>query len=63
MGAAACVQVRSDAVSLAVRSFPTSTYILNQTRYSNVCPVRDEEVAGSNPATPTIDLHVEALLA
>ena len=31
----------------------TSTYSPNQVCYSNVCAVRDEEAAGSNPATPT----------
>jgi len=40
-------------VSLAPPSALTSTYIHSQVRYSNVCPVRDEEAAGSNPATPT----------
>ena len=46
-------QFRSDAVSLTVHSALTSTYIPHQLRYSNVCVVRDEEAAGSNPATPT----------
>jgi hypothetical protein len=46
-------QLRLDAVSLTVHSALTSTYIPHQVRYSNVCVVRDEEAAGSNPATPT----------
>jgi hypothetical protein len=54
-------QLRSDAVSLTEHSALTSTYIPHQVRYSNVCVVRDEEAAGSNPATPTSsegsDLH------
>ena len=48
-----CGQLRSDAVSLTVHGALTSTYITHQVRYSNVCVVRDEEAAGSNPATPT----------
>jgi hypothetical protein len=48
-----CGQMRSDAVSLTAHDALTSTYIHNQVRYSNVCAVRDEEAAGSNPATPT----------
>ena len=46
-------QLRSDAVSLTAHSALTSTYIPHQVRYSNVCVVRDEEAAGSNPPTPT----------
>jgi hypothetical protein len=45
--------VRPAAVSLTVHSALTSTYIPHQVRYPNVCLVRDEEAAGSNPATPT----------
>ena len=52
-GAASSAHTRSDAVSLTVHSALTSTYIPHQVRYSNVCVVRDEETAGSNPATPT----------
>jgi hypothetical protein len=48
-----CGQMQSDAVSLTAHDALTSTYIHNQARYSNVCAVRDEEAAGSNPATPT----------
>jgi len=51
--AASSGQIRSDTVSLTVHSALTSTYIPHQVRYSNVCVVRDEEAAGSNPATPT----------
>ncbi len=40
-------------VSLTAHSAPTSAYSPHQVRYSNVCAVRDEEAAGSNPATPT----------
>jgi hypothetical protein len=45
--------VRSDAVSAAAHNALTSAHIPNQASYSNVCAVRDEEAAGSNPATPT----------
>ena len=48
-----CGQMRSDTVSLTEHSALTSAYIHDQVRYSNVCAVRDEEAAGSNPATPT----------
>jgi hypothetical protein len=48
-----CGQMRSDTVSLTEHSSLTSAYIHDQVRYSNVCAVRDEEAAGSNPATPT----------
>ena len=46
-------QLRSDAANLTVHNALTSTYIPHEVRYSNVCAVRDEEAAGSNPATPT----------
>ena len=46
-------QMRSDAISLTAHSALTSSYVPHQVRYSNVCVVRDEEAAGSNPATPT----------
>ena len=45
---------------MAAHSAPTSAYTSNQASYSNDCAVRDEEAAGSNPATPTIKLHVTA---
>jgi hypothetical protein len=45
--------MRSNAVNVAARNTLTSAYILDLVRYSNVCAVRDEEAAGSNPATPT----------
>jgi hypothetical protein len=45
-----CVQMRS---TFAACSALISAYIRNQVRYPNVCAVRDEEAAGSNPATPT----------
>ena len=48
-----CGQIRSDTVRLTEHSALTSTYAPHQVRYSNVCVVRDEEAAGSNPATPT----------
>ncbi len=51
--AASSAHVRSDAVSLTARSALTSPYISHQVCYPNVCAVRDEEAAGSNPATPT----------
>ena len=55
-GAASRVHVWPDAVrygQLTAHSALTRAYIHNQVRYSNVCAVRDEEAAGSNPATPT----------
>jgi hypothetical protein len=52
-GAASLAHVRPDAVSLTAHSVLTSAYIPHQVCYSNVCAVRDEEAAGSNPATPT----------
>jgi hypothetical protein len=52
-GAASRAHVWPDAVSLTVHSTPTSAYSPHQVRYSNVRAVRDEEAAGSNPATPT----------
>ena len=49
-----CGHMRLDAVSLTAHSALTSVYIHGQVHYySNVCVVRDEEAAGSNPATPT----------
>ena len=45
--------MRLDAVSGAARNALNSAYTRHQVSYSNVCPVRDEEAAGSNPATPT----------
>ena len=48
-----CGQMRSYAVNLTANSAPTSAYSPHQVRYSNVRAVRDEEAAGSNPATPT----------
>jgi len=53
MGAARLAHVRPDAVSLTAHSVLTSAHIPHQVCYSNVCAVRDEEAAGSNPATPT----------
>ena len=38
---------------MAAHSAQTSAYTSNQASYSNGCAVRDEEAAGSNPATPT----------
>ena len=52
-GVASRAYVWPDAVSLTAHSALTSSYSPNQVRYSNVCAVRDEEAAGSNPATPT----------
>jgi hypothetical protein len=45
--------MRSDAVSVAARNVLTSIHGPNQVCYSNVCVVRDEAAAGSNPATTT----------
>ena len=52
-GAASLTHLRSNAVNAAMHNMLTSTYSPNQVCYSNVCAVRDEEAAGSNPATPT----------
>jgi len=52
-GAASRAHVRPDAVSLTACSAPTGAYSPHQVPYSNVRAVRDEEAAGSNPATPT----------
>ena len=48
-----CGQVRLDAASVTVRDVLTSIYSAHQVGCSNVRVVRDEEAAGSNPATPT----------
>ena len=53
MGAAACAQVRSDAVNLTVRNSLISADTSHRLGYTRASPVRDEEAAGSNPATPT----------
>ena len=60
-GAASLMHMRSNAVNLAMHNALTSTYIPNQVHYSNVCAVRDEEAAGSNPATPTSSQAIPAL--
>ena len=43
----------SDTVSVAARAAVTSTYVICQSLCSRGGVVRDEEAAGSNPATPT----------
>ncbi len=48
-----CGHMRLGAVSLTAHSDLTSACIHDQVCYSNVCSVRDEGAAGSNPATPT----------
>ena len=53
MGAASFRQTRSDAVSLAVRASLSWADMLKQGTRTPARPVRDEEAAGSNPATPT----------
>ena len=45
-------QMRLDAFSVTTRNVLTSVYSAHQV-CSNVCAVRDNETAGSNPATPT----------
>jgi len=52
-GATSRAHLRSNAVNVAAHNVLTSTYVPNQVCCSNVCAVRDEEAAGSNPATPT----------
>jgi hypothetical protein len=53
MGAETCRQVCSDAVYHAVRRPLTCADMGKQATCTLVCSVRDEEAAGSNPATPT----------
>jgi hypothetical protein len=45
--------MRPGAVRVATLNAPASTNSHSQANYSNVCVVRDEEAAGSNPATLT----------
>jgi hypothetical protein len=52
-GVTSRAHVWPDAVSLTAHSALTSSYSPHQVRYSNVCVVRDEAAASSNPATPT----------
>jgi len=52
-GAASLTHLQSNAVNVAMHNTLTSAYNRHQVSYSNVCAVRDEEAAGSNPATPT----------
>jgi hypothetical protein len=42
-----------DTFNIATRNVLTSVYSAHQVCCSTVCAVRDEEAAGSNPATPT----------
>jgi hypothetical protein len=53
MGAAKDVQVSSDAVSVTAFSLLTSQDFAHLATCSCASAVRDEEAAGSNPATPT----------
>jgi len=53
LAARTCGHMRLDAASVAVRNMLTSVYSTHHASCSNVCVVRDEEAAGSNPATPT----------
>jgi hypothetical protein len=53
LGAASRPHMRPGAVRVAALSAPASNYSHCQAHYSNVYVVRDEEAAGSNPATPT----------
>jgi len=54
-------QMRPGAVILAGPSASDVLERLKQRLCSPVCSVRDEEAAGSNPATPTIKLQVAVL--
>ena len=51
MGVAAFGQVRSDAVSFTACSLLISADNSHWGAYTGASPVRDEEAAGSNPAT------------
>ena len=53
MGAVACGPVRLDAVSVAAYSVLNRANTSYQPACTAVSVVRDEEAAGSNPATPT----------
>jgi hypothetical protein len=53
MGAEALRQVRSDTVYEADRGSVTCADAREQALRNPARPVRDEEAAGSNPATPT----------
>jgi hypothetical protein len=53
MGAATRVRVRSGAVSVTTYNTLTSADTSHQAGYTRASAVRDEEAAGSNPATPT----------
>ena len=53
MGAEAFRQVRSDTVEEADRGSVTCADARELTFCTSARPVRDEEAAGSNPATPT----------
>ena len=53
MGAADCSQVRSDAVTVPQPKPLTCPNTTRQVLWPAVRVVRDEEAAGSNPATPT----------
>ena len=53
MGVTASAQVRSDAVSMTASGFLTSADASHQVACTRASAVRDEEAAGSNPATPT----------
>jgi hypothetical protein len=53
MGAEVFPQLRSDAVYEADRRSLTCADACEQVLCTSACPVRDEEAAGSNPATPT----------
>jgi hypothetical protein len=52
-GAASRELVSPDAVVFIVGGALTRAHNNHQVHYSNVCAVRDEKAAGSNPATPT----------
>jgi len=53
MGSETFCQLRSDEVYEADRRSLTCTDACEQALRTPECPVRDEEAAGSNPATPT----------
>ena len=60
MGAAKRRHVRSDAVIVAASIPMTCGDVVHQRLCRMERLVRDEEAAGSNPATPTTKLHVAA---
>jgi hypothetical protein len=58
-GADSHPHVRSDGVSVAAHNALSSEYFSLQGSYPNICAVRDEEAAGSDPVTLTGTRHLD----